>query len=118
MISYAQYLLVLEGRQKRPDATVFILDQDSYSIPVAFGEAKLPTANNILLVKDLIRIAMFSKDSIDKYNLFTSLLFQAVKNHVSFYTMQLKNDVGTTMLCRIALLCCSQFSRICVACSK
>ncbi|CAO3641339.1 unnamed protein product [Mucor fragilis] len=84
--------LVLDGSQKRPDATAFILDQDSYSIPVAFGEAKLPTASHILLVKDLLRIAMFSKDSIDTNSLSSIISFQAVGKQVSFYIMQLKED--------------------------
>ncbi|KAL9539809.1 hypothetical protein MBANPS3_010047 [Mucor bainieri] len=84
--------LVMDSIKKRPDAAVYKMDQDPYHYPVAFGEAKLKSANNILLVKDLLRIAMFSKDSIDSTGLSTVASFQAVGNRVSFYAMQLKND--------------------------
>ncbi|KAL9540441.1 hypothetical protein MBANPS3_009679 [Mucor bainieri] len=36
--------LLDDTTDKRPDATAFQMDQDSYQFPVAFGEAKLPSA--------------------------------------------------------------------------
>ncbi|GAN09417.1 hypothetical protein MAM1_0266c08944 [Mucor ambiguus] len=82
----------METATKRPDAVVYQIDQDLYGFSVAFGEAKLKSTTNLLLVKDLLRIAMLVKDSIDKNNLSSILSFQAVGNRVSFYIMQLKND--------------------------
>ena len=70
--------MILDSGTKRPDAAVFKMDQDVYDFPIAFGEAKLPSANNVLLVKDLLRIAMFSKDAIDSNSLYSVVSFQAV----------------------------------------
>lgn len=51
----------------RPDAIISVLNQDNYNKTVGHGEAKVsePTRNSDALARDLLRLAVFGKDSVD-----------------------------------------------------
>lgn len=71
---------VEDSKSKRPDAVVFSLLQNQYETAVCYGEAKLEEAKKApnTLVQDLLRLALFSKDTIDNKRLSACMSFQAV----------------------------------------
>lgn len=65
-------------RDKRPDATISKLTQLVFGPSLGFGEAKVAqaTCDKYMLCHDLIRLAAFTKDTIDENKLYASLSFQ------------------------------------------
>ncbi|KAI7859258.1 hypothetical protein BDC45DRAFT_497219 [Circinella umbellata] len=64
----------------RPDAKVSNMCGINYGEACAFGEIKPDehAKDNYLLAKDLLRLCVFGKDSIDKDHMYATMLFQAV----------------------------------------
>ncbi|KAI7860608.1 hypothetical protein BDC45DRAFT_563768 [Circinella umbellata] len=63
---------------KRPDAMISMYEQLSFGSSLGFGEAKIaqPRTNNHDLCHDLLRLAMFCKETIDKNYLTGCISFQ------------------------------------------
>jgi hypothetical protein len=75
----------------RPDYKVDIYAQEyRYSYTNAYGEIK-PSSNvsPTLLVNDFYRLAIFSKDAIDAFNLNQVLSFQVIGSCITFFSMSL-----------------------------
>ncbi|KAL9538392.1 hypothetical protein MBANPS3_010962 [Mucor bainieri] len=98
---------VEDSKSKRPDAVVFSMLQNQYDTGVCYGEAKLEEAKKTpnMLVQDLLRIALFSKETIDTKKLSSCLSFQAVGQHVVFYITSLQND-GLYIMSQLADINC------------
>lgn len=77
----------------RPDAVVSTINQREYTDPIAYSKVKTKRMekNNYELCKDLLRIALFSKISIDKNNNSISriLSFQAISSCIVLYVLSL-----------------------------
>ncbi|KAK4519941.1 uncharacterized protein ATC70_010185 [Mucor velutinosus] len=96
-----------DSKSKRPDAVVFNMLQNQYDTSVCYGEAKLEEAKKVpnMLVQDLLRLALFSKDTIDTKRLSSCMSFQAVGQHIVFYLTSLKND-GLYIMSELADIYC------------
>ncbi|KAL7316694.1 hypothetical protein PS15m_003151 [Mucor circinelloides] len=81
--------------------------QNQYDASVCYGEAKLEEAKKApnMLVQDLLRLALFSKDTIDTKRLSSCKSFQAVGRHIVFYTTSLQND-GLYVMSELADIDC------------
>jgi hypothetical protein len=68
------------NKQRRPDAVMAMLDQSKYGNSRGFGEVKKREAlkDSYSLVRDLVRLCIFSKESIDINGMKANLNFQAV----------------------------------------
>lgn len=66
--------------KKRPDVTMTILNGLHFGVSLGFGEIKsqYQSENNHAISKDLLRIAIFSKASIDMNNLKGVLSYQVI----------------------------------------
>lgn len=71
---------VEDSKSKRPDTVVFNMLQNQYDTGVCYGEAKLEEAKKApnMLAQDLLRLALFCKDTIDAKRLSSCMSFQAV----------------------------------------
>ncbi|EIE90692.1 hypothetical protein G6F46_005654 [Rhizopus delemar] len=81
-------------RDKRPDATISKLTQLVFGPSLGFGEAKVAqaTCDKYMLCHDLIRLAAFTKDTIDENKLYASLSFQIHGFNVTFFLTRLRHD--------------------------
>lgn len=76
--------------KKRPDITATLLDGLNFGTSLGFGEIKCQTEsdNNYASCKDLLRIAIFSKASIDMNNLKEVLNYQVIgESYISEVTV-------------------------------
>ncbi|CAO3652138.1 unnamed protein product [Cunninghamella blakesleeana] len=80
--------------KRRPDNCITQLDGYDYDSNLGFGEVKShhETNNKAAICKDLIRLGVFSKNSIDVGNMNAVLCFQAIGRHVTFYVTKLMAD--------------------------
>ncbi|KAG1136978.1 hypothetical protein G6F37_012560 [Rhizopus arrhizus] len=80
--------------KKRPDATITKLNQLVFGHSLGFGEAKIAqcTPDKYNLCHDLLRLALFCKETIDKNQLNASLTFQINGFSVVFFLMRLDHD--------------------------
>ncbi|KAI8875290.1 hypothetical protein K501DRAFT_263983 [Backusella circina FSU 941] len=80
--------------KKRPDITATLIDGLNFGTSLGFGEIKCQTEsdNNYASCKDLLRIAIFSKASIDTNNLKGVLSYQVIGELLVFYILTLAND--------------------------
>ncbi|KAG2216353.1 hypothetical protein INT45_006303 [Circinella minor] len=78
----------------RPDAKISNMCGINYGEARAFGEVKPDehAKDNYLLAKDLSRLCVFGKDSIDKDHMYATMLFQAVGHSITFYASALVAD--------------------------
>jgi hypothetical protein len=67
---------------KRPDALVSEVEQSAWGSCRAYGEAKVAEKERAIydLAVDLIRLAVFAKDSIDESKMRNVLTFQVIGN--------------------------------------
>ncbi|KAI7858536.1 hypothetical protein BDC45DRAFT_311031 [Circinella umbellata] len=89
----------------RPDSAISSRSQLQWSHDWGYGEAKTyePTNNNHALAKDMIRIAMFNKNLINKANIRATIGFQINGFRITFYVIELNFHAIYTMteLCYI-----------------
>lgn len=80
--------------RSRPDACVSGLNGVTWGISRGFGEVKSSAEanNNYLVARDLIRLGIFAKNSIDLNNMKGCLVFQSIGRHTFFYLVTLLND--------------------------
>ncbi|CAO3629166.1 unnamed protein product [Cunninghamella echinulata] len=80
--------------KKKPDAVGNIVQQSQWGPYVLFGEVKIEKmkTNTYELVYDLVRLAQFSKQSIDISKMNGVLCFQAVGFTITFYFVNLLYD--------------------------
>ncbi|KAI8084181.1 uncharacterized protein B0P05DRAFT_466680 [Gilbertella persicaria] len=77
--------------KERPDYVCDKYKNQEYDYPTLYGEIK--TNENISkLNQDLYRLAYFTKNAIETYNLGTCLSFQAIGALVHFYPMTLQHQ--------------------------
>ncbi|KAG2227548.1 hypothetical protein INT45_002233, partial [Circinella minor] len=78
----------------RPDAKISNMRGINYGEARAFGEVKPDehAKDNYLLAKDLLRLCVFGKDSVDKDHMYATMLFQAVGHFITFYAFALVAD--------------------------
>lgn len=69
-------ITVAETPQQRPDAVISKMRQLSFGSSLGFGEAKVQSTSNYNLCHDLLRLALFSIESIDMNKLAGCLSFQ------------------------------------------
>ncbi|KAG0162539.1 hypothetical protein DFQ28_001111 [Apophysomyces sp. BC1034] len=86
--------------QDRPDACISNLDGVMWGATLSFGEVKCfsQMGNNFVIAKDLVRLALFAKNSIDVHNLHGVLVFQVIGRHAFFYLVNLLSDALYIML--------------------
>lgn len=67
-------------RQRRPDSSISALDGVHLGSTLGYGEVKCygQSKNNYVIAKDLIRLGVFSKNSIDIGKLEGVLTFQTI----------------------------------------
>jgi hypothetical protein len=65
-----------ETPRQRPDAVISKINQLSFGSSLGFGEAKIQRISKYELCHDLLRLALFSKESIDVNYLDGCMLFQ------------------------------------------
>ncbi|KAI8147012.1 hypothetical protein BJV82DRAFT_710326 [Fennellomyces sp. T-0311] len=85
--------------QNRPDAVISKQDQHLWKESMGFGEVKVKEANPDVnaLARDLLRLAIFSKNSIDANALKGVMVFQVHGFNVTFYLMELLHDATHTL---------------------
>jgi hypothetical protein len=86
--------------RRRLDAAASVIDQHAFSISRTFGEDKTQERINNVgdLVRDLIGIGIFSKETIDSSSTENVIVFQAVGNSITFYVVSFTNKHFYTML--------------------
>ncbi|ORX48774.1 hypothetical protein DM01DRAFT_262919, partial [Hesseltinella vesiculosa] len=84
--------------RQRPDAVISKVNQLSFGQSLGFGEARVQHASNYELCHDLLRLALYSKDSIDMNYLDGCMLFQVHGFGITFYLTQLLHEHVYTML--------------------
>lgn len=86
--------------QDRPDACISNLDGMIWGNTRGFGEVKCfsQVGNTFAIAKDLVRLALFSKNAIDTHGMHGILAFQAIGRHVFFYLTTLLNDALYVMM--------------------
>ncbi|ORZ11534.1 hypothetical protein BCR42DRAFT_332573, partial [Absidia repens] len=79
---------------KRPDATISTVRQLEFDKSLGFGEAKPSgsTCNKFALCHDLLRLAVFCKDTLDINQLKASLSFQIHGFQITFFLTRLRHD--------------------------
>lgn len=79
---------------ERPDACISVLDGSNWGSTRGFSEAKCHSQaeNKYLLAKDLVRLGIFSKNSIDVSNMKGVLAMQVIGRRVFFYIVTLMYD--------------------------
>ncbi|PHZ13944.1 uncharacterized protein RHIMIDRAFT_235945 [Rhizopus microsporus ATCC 52813] len=82
------------AKKKRPDATITKLNQLAFGYSLGFEEAKIAqsTPDKYNFCYDLLRLALFCKETIDKNQLNASLAFQIHGFSVVFFLMRLDHD--------------------------
>ncbi|KAI8080093.1 uncharacterized protein B0P05DRAFT_637074 [Gilbertella persicaria] len=82
------------NQRKRPDAIISDLIQNHYTGSKGFGEVKVEEAkkDTYIITKDLVRLAIFSKQAIDFDNMTGNINFQAVGTLIKFYAESLIAD--------------------------
>ncbi|ORX55564.1 hypothetical protein DM01DRAFT_1382712 [Hesseltinella vesiculosa] len=78
----------------RPDLTITSLKGVKWTTSHGYGEAKSACheANNFVLSKDLIRVAMFCKNALDEQNLDGILGLQIIGRRITFYLLVLPSQ--------------------------
>ncbi|CAO3635760.1 unnamed protein product [Cunninghamella blakesleeana] len=85
--------------KRRPDASLNKINGSIIGLSCGFGEVKNKEMEkrHYQTQKDLVRLAHFSKNSIDQNNLSTILTFQVIGHHITFYAMKCPKDSIYTM---------------------
>ncbi|KAI9022720.1 hypothetical protein CLU79DRAFT_750374 [Phycomyces nitens] len=87
-----------EGKSKeRPDYICDKYTNQDYDYSTVYGEIKT-SENTSNLNQDLYRLAYFSKNAVDTYNLGMCLSFQAIGTLVNFYSMTLQHEATEILL--------------------
>ncbi|KAI9261944.1 hypothetical protein EDC94DRAFT_635030 [Helicostylum pulchrum] len=83
-----------ESGSLRPDATISKIHQRDFGPSFGFGEVKVAytSTDNHALCHDLLRLGVFSKDTIDINKLQAALTFQIHGFHVTFFLTRLRHD--------------------------
>ncbi|CAO3658616.1 unnamed protein product [Rhizopus stolonifer] len=83
-----------ETGEMRPDATISKLCQRDFGPSLGFGEVKLarPSTDNHALCHDLLRLAIFAKDTVDVNKLQATLTFQINGYNITFFMTRLRHD--------------------------
>ncbi|KAI9309596.1 hypothetical protein BJ944DRAFT_226692 [Cunninghamella echinulata] len=86
--------------KRRPDSNITETNGTFYDKSFGFGEVKCKSMalNHYATNKDLLRIAHFSKNSIDTHSINSVLSFTVVGDYITFYIMMLKSDGLYVML--------------------
>ncbi|KAG1144897.1 hypothetical protein G6F37_012230 [Rhizopus arrhizus] len=88
-------ITVAETPRQRPDAVISKMRQLSFGPSLGFGEAKVQSTPNYDLCHDLLRLALFGKESIDMNKLAGCLSFQIHGNAIQYNNwMSLKDNQG------------------------
>ncbi|KAG1170535.1 hypothetical protein G6F70_008132 [Rhizopus microsporus] len=83
-----------ETREIRPDATISRLCQPDFGPSLEFGEVKLARASTDkhALCHDLLRLAVFAKDTVDVNKLKAALTLQINGYNIAFFLTHLQHD--------------------------
>ncbi|KAG0741368.1 hypothetical protein G6F57_001029 [Rhizopus arrhizus] len=83
-----------ETGEMRPDATISKLCQRDFGPSLGFGEVKLarPSTDNHALCHDLLRLAIFAKDTVDINKLQAAMTFQINGYNIVFFLTRLRHD--------------------------
>ncbi|KAG1048978.1 hypothetical protein G6F43_008669 [Rhizopus delemar] len=87
-----------ETPRQRPDAVISKMRQLSFGPSLGFGEVKVQSTANHDLCHDILRLALFSKESIDMNKLAGCFSFQIHGFGITFYLMQLQYTGIYTMI--------------------
>ncbi|KAG1033380.1 hypothetical protein G6F43_013581 [Rhizopus delemar] len=91
-------IMAPETPRQRPDAVISKINQLSFGSSLGFGEAKIQRTSKYELCHDLLRLALFSKKSIDVNYLGGCMLFQIHGFGITFYLTQLLHEQVYTMI--------------------
>ncbi|CAO3693949.1 hypothetical protein G6F70_006362 [Rhizopus microsporus] len=83
-----------ETGEMRPDATISKLCQRDFGPSLGFGQVKLarPSTDNHALCHDLLRLAIFAKDTVDVNKLQAAMTFQINGYNITFFLTRLRHD--------------------------
>ncbi|ORZ11623.1 hypothetical protein BCR42DRAFT_440650 [Absidia repens] len=94
----------------RHNLTLAMFHLSDVGTSLGFGEVKLarPSIDHHALCHDLLRLAIFAKDAVDKNKLQDALIFQIHGFHITFFLTRLRHD-GTYLMQEIGQITFPRF---------